>query len=97
MLVSCTDPDQEGDGYYYNALFDGNNELMSFALQFDPILLSCPSWDEKLWNGEVKDGWQIDCPQKWPIDISKDIGCLLYTSLEFFNLHFSPSFLPSHS
>ena len=74
MLVSCTDPDQEGDGYYYNALFDGNNELMSFALQFDPILLSCPSWDEKLWNGEVKDGWQIDCPQKWPIDISKDIG-----------------------
>lgn len=74
MLVSCTDPDHNEHGYYYNAIFDGTNDLMKFALQFDPVLLSTPSWDERLWNGEIKDGWQLDCPTQWPISISKNDG-----------------------
>lgn len=74
MLVCCTDPDHDEKGYYYDAMFDGVNDLMSFALQFDPVLLSSPSWDEKLWNGEIREGWQIGCPTEWPIDITKDIG-----------------------
>lgn len=74
MLVSCTDPDHEGSGFYYDAIFDGSNELMSFALQFDPTLLSSPTWDEKLWNGEITDGWQFGCPIKWPHQITKETG-----------------------
>ena len=66
ILVSCTDNDGEGTGYYYDALFEGDNELMKFANQFDPVLLSSPSWDEKLWNGEIVDGWQLDTPQRAP-------------------------------
>ena len=66
ILVSCTDNDGEGTGDYYDALFEGDNELMKFANQFDPVLLSSPSWDEKLWNGEIVDGWQLDTPQRAP-------------------------------
>lgn len=74
MLVSCTDPDIEGHGYYYDAMFDGSNELMSFALQFDPVLLSAPTWDERLWNGEIIEGWKFDCPTSWPVQITKETG-----------------------
>ena len=74
ILVSCTDNDGEGTGYYYDALFEGDNELMKFANQFDPVLLSSPSWDEKLWNGEIVDGWQLDTPQRWPYQITSGSG-----------------------
>lgn len=76
MLVCCTDPDYDGKGYYYDAMFDCSNDLMSFAIQFDPVLLSSPSWDEKLWNGEIREGWQFDCPTEWPVDVTKDIGAV---------------------
>ncbi len=74
MMVSCTDSDNEESGYYYDAIFTGNNNLMKYACNYDPILLSAPSWDEKLWNGEITDGWQFDCPKKWPAEITKGAG-----------------------
>lgn len=72
MLVSCTSPDGDEQGHYYDALFTGNNDLMSFAAQFDPVLLSHPTWDEMLWNGEVLEGWQLAPPAKWPVQLTKD-------------------------
>ena len=74
MMVSCTDSDNEGTGYYYDALFAGNNDLMKYSSHFDPILLSAPTWDEKLWNGEITEGWQFDCPTRWPIEITNGSG-----------------------
>lgn len=76
MLVSCTDAerDDEESGYYYDALFSANNDLMVFASQFDPILLSKPELDEKLWNGELLEGWQLDCPSRWPAQIARGNG-----------------------
>ena len=101
ILVCCTDPEHEGEGYYYDAIFEGSNDLMSFALQFDPVLLSFPSWDEKLWNGEIKEGWQFDCPTVWPVDITKDTGTvedavLLFKSIKrkfFFENCFAKEFV----
>lgn len=74
ILVSCTDSDNDSSGYYFDALFSDSNELMTFAAQFDPVLLSSPSWDEKLWNGEITEGWQFDCPTEWPYQITKGTG-----------------------
>lgn len=76
ILVSCIDTDNEGTGYYYDALFDGNNEIMSYVTQFDPILLSCASIDEKIWNGEMREGWYFGQPSKWPYQITKDEGSI---------------------
>lgn len=73
-LISCTDPDIDGTGYYYDAFFTGENELMRFARQFDPVLLTSPELDEKLWNGELVEGWQLDCPSSWPADITSGAG-----------------------
>lgn len=74
ILVSCTDEGHEGSGFYYDTLFEGDNDLMQFSNQFDPVLLSSPSWDEKLWNGEISDGWQIDIPDRWPYQITSGNG-----------------------
>lgn len=74
MMVSCTDTENEEEGFYYDAIFAGNNDLMKYASHFDPVLLSAPSWDEKLWNGEITDGWQLDCPAKWPIEVTSGKG-----------------------
>lgn len=74
IMVSCTDSDNEESGYYYDAIFAGRNDLMKYACNYDPILLSAPSLDEKLWNGEITDGWQFDCPKKWPAEITKGAG-----------------------
>lgn len=76
MLVSCTGTERDSEelGYYYDALFSTSNDLMSFASQFDPILLSKPELDEKLWSGEFLEGWQLDCPSLWPAQITKDNG-----------------------
>lgn len=81
MLVSCTNAEREDEasGYYYDALFGASNDLtsdalMTFAAQFDPILLSKPELDEKLWNGEFLEGWQFDCPSLWPAQITNGNG-----------------------
>ena len=53
---------------YYSAIFSGSNQLLQAIQQFDPIYLSSPSLDEQLWNGEIKEGWLIEAPIKWPND-----------------------------
>ena len=74
ILIKCTDEDVEEDSFYYDALFEGNNELMDYASQFDPVLLSLPTLDEKIWNGDITDGWLLGEPEKWPIQINKNEG-----------------------
>lgn len=76
MLIACTDPerDEESSAYYYDVMFSGSNDLMGFAAQFDPVLLSNPALDERLWNGETLDGWQLDCPTRWPAQITTGNG-----------------------
>ena len=72
ILVSCISSDNYENAHYYDALFTGNNDLMAFASQFDPVLLSHPAWDEMLWNGEVTEGWQLDAPTRWPVELTKE-------------------------
>lgn len=74
ILVSCTDMDADTSGYYFDSLFSNGNDFMTFATQFDPVLLTSPSWDEKLWNGEITEGWRFDCPAEWPCQITKGTG-----------------------
>ena len=38
--------------------------------KFDPVFLSVPSLDEKLWNGDLNEGWLVEPPHKWPNDPS---------------------------
>ncbi len=71
-LVSCTFDSDDPVGYYYDALFSGENDLMTIISSFDPVLLSIPSLDEQLWNGEILDGWLLGVPEKWPYEITED-------------------------
>lgn len=71
-ITACTVDDEDINGYFYDALFSGDNDLMSFIAQFDPILLSIPSLDEQLWNGEKMDGWLLGVPDKWPKDLTNE-------------------------
>jgi len=71
-MTACTVDDEDINGYYYDALFSGENELMSFLAQFDPVLLSKPSLDEQLWNGEKTDGWLMGAPTKWPKELTDE-------------------------
>lgn len=71
-VTSCTTIDEDAKGYYYDALFSGDNSLMASLSQFDPILLSIPSLDEQLWNGEKTDGWLLGVPDKWPKDLTSE-------------------------
>ena len=73
-FTACTFEDADvKSGYYYDAFFSGDNDLMKMAADFDPILLSKPSLDEKLWNGELVDGWRLGIPEKWPYEIEEDV------------------------
>ena len=71
-LTACTFEDaDEGVSYYYDAIFSGDNALMRMAASFDPVMLSKPSLDEALWNGELKNGWRLGVPEEWPCDITE--------------------------
>lgn len=65
VLTAC-EIDEYKDMPYYEAIFEGNNALLKEIQNFDPVYLSKPSLDEKIWNGEMLDGWYIDVPGKWP-------------------------------
>lgn len=67
MFTACLMEEHE-EQKYYSAIFSGSNQLLQAIQQFDPIYLSSPSLDEKLWNGEIKEGWLIEAPNKWPND-----------------------------
>lgn len=67
IFTACMTEDYEGQKYY-SAIFSGSNQLLQAIQQFDPIYLSSPSLDEQLWNGEITEGWLVECPDKWPSD-----------------------------
>lgn len=67
IFTACLMDDYEGEKYY-SAMFTGSNPLLQAIQQFDPIYLSSPSLDEQLWNGEIREGWLIEAPSKWPND-----------------------------
>lgn len=69
MLTSCINEDEEERHNYYDAMFTGRNQLLDYFKNFDPIYLSCPDQDEKLWNGECLDGWRVDTPVNWPFEL----------------------------
>ena len=68
IFTACIMEDYE-NCRYYSAVFEGTNDLLIAVQQFDPIYLSCPSIDEKLWNGEIKTGWILETPDKFPNQI----------------------------
>lgn len=69
VLAACTFEESNEELKYYDAFFSKMNELMRFAARFDPIYLSLPQLDEKLWNGEFLEGWLLEIPEKWPKDL----------------------------
>lgn len=68
ICTACMMDDYENH-LYYSAAFEGTNNLLAVVRQFDPVYLSNPSLDEKLWNGEIKDDWIFEVPQKSPNEI----------------------------
>ena len=68
IFTACTMEDYENHRYY-SAIFEGTNDLLVSVQQFDPVYLSCPSLDEKLWNGEIKANWIFGTPEKCPNEI----------------------------
>lgn len=75
VITACT-MDEYADEPYYSAIFTGTNKLLKSVQQFDPIYLTTPSLDEKLWNGELQAGWMLDAPEVWPNDkrFDEDVG-----------------------
>lgn len=67
-ILTICDTDEDRDKPYYQALFDGSNELLKSIQMFDPVYLSSPELDEQLWNGDIKTGWLFDIPEVWPSD-----------------------------
>ncbi len=65
IFTACTMEDYE-NCRYYSAVFEGTNDLLVSVRQFDPVYLSCPTLDEKLWNGEIKTGWIFGEPDRFP-------------------------------
>ncbi len=77
MFTACTMDETEGMPYY-TAIFEGKNDLLSSVQQYDPIYLTSPEIDERLWNGEITEGWLLDIPEKYPkdfIDVEEAVAC----------------------
>lgn len=70
-LTACTTDDYEGL-YYFDALFEGKNPLLELIKQYDPIYLTNPELDERLWNGEITEGWINEAPKEYPNDVRFD-------------------------
>ena len=60
----------EDDKMYYDAIFEceSDNTILTEIKKFDPILVTNPSLDEQLWNGEVLKGWNFGKPSKYPYE-----------------------------
>lgn len=71
MLTACTLDEGSDDNYYYSAIFSDGNELLREIRRYDPIYLSSPELDERLWNGEITEGWLVSVPNQWPKDIEE--------------------------
>ncbi len=68
IFTACTMEEFEGCKYY-SAVFNGTNVLLASIQQFDPVYLSCPSLDEALWNGEIKEDWIFGAPDEYPCNL----------------------------
>lgn len=82
LFTACTMDDFKGMPYY-SSVFESANNLLASVQKFDPVYLSVPSLDEALWNGEIKEGWLFEIPEKIPKD-SQDIdeALLLFCNLK---------------
>lgn len=71
---------------YYDAIFAGTNALLQAIQLYDPIYLSNPSIDEALWNGDIRQGWCMGCPERWPaspeLDEAVDEASELFKSIK---------------
>ena len=67
VLTACELEDYQGIPYY-DAAFIGDNALLQTVQEYDPIFLSSPSMDERLWNGEITQNWRLGAPELWPCD-----------------------------
>lgn len=65
MITACTTENYK-DKPYYDAIFEGTNNLLQSIQQFDPVYLTNSSLDERLWNGDIRDGWMLDSPNIAP-------------------------------
>lgn len=85
MLTACT-TDEYTDLPYYDAMFESTNSLLQTVQQFDPVYLSQAMLDERLWNGDVKEGWILTGPEKWPnaeeYDDSVDDAVICFKSIK---------------
>lgn len=78
IFTACT-TEEYLNKRYYSSIFEGSNELLRAVQKFDPIYLSVPSIDERLWNGEIVDGWLFERPSKYPKDYE-----IVNDALEYF-------------
>lgn len=72
---------------YYSTLFEGSNELLRAIQQYDPIRLTVPELDERLWNGVITDGWRIALPEKYPKDyddVAEAVDCFKEIKRRYF-------------
>lgn len=86
MLTACTLEDST-DLPYYCALFEGSNELLHVIQQYDPLQLTIPELDERLWNGEIVDGWLRNAPVHFPVeyqDVDKALDCFRRIKRKYF-------------
>ena len=67
VLTACESEESRGMPYY-EALFSGANGLLRSIQQYDPINLTIPTLDERLWNGEITDRWTLGLPEVYPCD-----------------------------
>ncbi len=70
MLTACLTDEYRGH-LYYDAIFEGDNPLLSAIQQFDPIYLTKLSLDEDLWNltSFNDEGWKFGVPNDWPTSL----------------------------
>ena len=68
----------ENDKNYYDALFDNEseNKILIELKKFDPVQITDPVLDEKLWNGEITDGWIFDKPDIIPANMESKIEAI---------------------
>lgn len=89
IFTACT-LDEYIDLPYYSAIFKSNNPLLQALKAFDPINLSDPTLDEKIWNGEIKTGWIMETPDKWPCssdyydDVDGAVECFINLKRKYY-------------
>lgn len=68
MLTACL-IEEDNKLFYYDVMFSNENVLLRSLKKYDPLYLTDFDLDEKLWNGEITDGWYYDIPKVFPCDV----------------------------